>query len=183
MCCSCMKYETKILVSCRPLNNWWQLSSETHNSFAPLTVITFSLPKWTFNYREYLSPLNCSEMLRTVKWFPLSHLRGGSISAQVKEIQVHTRMFPSSTGLASIWLAAVLSGIAVASSILCNSSKEEALLKFAHHSPFWGPAEECSLFAPAGRALGRRRAVWNDSIWTSWTEVYELGFLWPQFWI
>lgn len=70
-------------------------------------------------------------MLRTVKWFPLSHLRGGSISAQVKEIQVHTRMFPSSTGLASIWLAAVLSGIAVASSILCNPSKG-------------GPTEICS---------------------------------------
>lgn len=61
----------------------------------------------------------------------------------------HTGMLPSSNGLASIRLAVVLSGITVASSILCSPSccKEEALLKFAHPSPFWGPAEECSLFA------------------------------------
>lgn len=75
-------------------------------------------------------------MLCTVKLLPLSHLRGSSISAQDKKIQVHWRMLHISYGPASIQLLdAVLSGIPVASSILCNSScwKEEALLKPAHH--------------------------------------------------
>lgn len=43
-------------------------------------------------------------MLHTIKLFPLSHLRGGSISAQDKEIQVHMRMLTSSSGLPSIQL-------------------------------------------------------------------------------
>lgn len=32
------------------------------------------------------------------------------------------------------------------------------------------------LFAAAGRAPGRRKAVWDNGIWHSWTEGYELGF-------
>lgn len=96
----------------------------------------FSLPKWTLNYRDYFSSLNCLEiMLHTGKLLPLSHFRGSSISALDKKIQVHWRMLHTSYGPASIRLLdAVLSGIAVHSSILCNLScwKQEALLKPAH---------------------------------------------------
>lgn len=114
-------------------------------------------------------------MLCTVTLLPLSHLSGGSFSAQGKEIQVHTRTLHTSFGPASTGLlAAVLLGILISgSSVLRDPScwEEEAQLKSA-------PSESSHrytgcLYQQALLQRGRR-AVWDNSIWPSWTEGYEL---------
>lgn len=88
MCCYCMKYETKILVTCWPLNNWWQLSSKTHNSFAPLTVpgnyilsskMNFQLHRVSFSSKLFRNNVTHHLMISPVppqRWLNFSTRQG-----------------------------------------------------------------------------------------------------------
>lgn len=168
MCCYCMKYETKILVTCWPLNNWWQLSSKTHNSFAPLTVpgnyilsskMNFQLHRVSFSSKLFRNNVTHHLMISPVppqRWLNFSTRQGDPGPHEDAPL----KLWPALNSA-----AAVLSGISEASSPC--ASPAAAPLKCAHHCPLWVPAEECSLLALAGRAPGRRRAVWDSGICTA----------------
>lgn len=138
-------------------------------------VITFYLPKWTFNYKEYFSPLNYLEiMLCTVKLLSLTYL-----SNRQRDLGIWKDTWPRA--LLQLWFSIqiLFSGVHFG---LMNSVQLELLGGRA-------TTDICSSLSPS-KSLHRRagcfhhqavlqhrqEALGANGIWPGSTEGYVLFF-------